>query len=541
MIGPLFPIAGLAKAPPVDAGGTPLKGWQNISEKELGAIYRKKQGTLNTALRLDHYLALDPDDDAAIAYCNELDSRGLLPPTVCWETWRGRTVRLYRAESDALRRAKPVKGMLLEVRCGQGQYVIVPPSKVTAMFSYKWINDPMKHEVAVLPDVVLQEIYTKLGQSSSGSITDGTPEDDGVNTQVSELWKGLTKGGRHNSTCILAGSLLARHVSYEAVVEIMRLWNQRNTPPLTDEELLNTIKSLNVSELRKKFVGDKSMSQEIKEWVMATNGTFNAAELYRDLNLITAADKKNCLNVLLRMRDDNLIVSVGSKRGTYRLLDDTMDDIDYMNADPSNILPIVWPLGLQRGVNIYPKNIVIVAGTSNAGKTAFLLNVAKDNIDKLPITYFSSEMGAEELRVRLSKFDVPIEFWNKIEFFDRCGNFADVIRPNNINIIDYVEITEDFANIAKDIAEVFKVLDSGIAIIAIQKKAGAMLGRGAEFSMEKARLYVSLDNVPGKRLHRLTIVKAKNWCNPEMNPNGMHIDFKLVNGCKFLQTGQEYD
>ena len=60
----------------------------------------------------------------------------------------------------------------------------------------------------------------------------------------------------------------------------------------------------------------------------------------------------------------------------------------------------------------------------------------------------------------------------------------------------------------------------------IQKKRKAELGRGAEFSEERARLYLSMDN--GK----LKIVKAKNW-KTEVNPNGIGYTFKLVDGCKF--------
>ena len=55
-----------------------------------------------------------------------------------------------------------------------------------------------------------------------------------------------------------------------------------------------------------------------------------------------------------------------------------------------------------------PKNIIVVAGTPNAGKTAFLLNVVQMNMSgKMPIHYFSSEMGSMEFKGRLQKFDLP--------------------------------------------------------------------------------------------------------------------------------------
>jgi len=65
-------------------------------------------------------------------------------------------------------------------------------------------------------------------------------------------------------------------------------------------------------------------------------------------------------------------------------------------------------------------------------------------------------------------------------------------------------------------------------LITVQKKQGATLGRGAEFSAEKPRLYLSLDT--GK----LTIVKGKNWAQPGVNPNGLKFSFQLVDGYKFV-------
>ena len=53
------------------------------------------------------------------------------------------------------------------------------------------------------------------------------------------------------------------------------------------------------------------------------------------------------------------------------------------------------------------------------------------------------------------------------------------------------------------------------------------LGRGGEFTIEKARLALAMR--PGT----LQIYKAKNWLQPDKNPNGKFLDFNLVNGCDF--------
>ena len=50
-----------------------------------------------------------------------------------------------------------------------------------------------------------------------------------------------------------------------------------------------------------------------------------------------------------------------------------------------------------------PGNIIVVAGEQNAGKTAFLLNFVRLNMTRHEMFYYSSEMGASEMRKRLEK------------------------------------------------------------------------------------------------------------------------------------------
>jgi hypothetical protein len=137
-------------------------------------------------------------------------------------------------------------------------------------------------------------------------------------------------------------------------------------------------------------------------------------------------------------------------------------------------------------------------------------------------------MGKEELASRLSNFEgITLDEWNfKAE--ERSHNFADVIRPDCVNIIDFMELSGDFYMVAEYLRQIHDKLAGGICIVALQKKREAELGRGGDFGLEKPRLYMCMD--AGK----LTIQKAKNWVDPTKNPNGLTIKFKLVGGCKFI-------
>ena len=112
-------------------------------------------------------------------------------------------------------------------------------------------------------------------------------------------------------------------------------------------------------------------------------------------------------------------------------------------------------------------------------------------------------------------------------------NFSDMVVPGEgiINMIDYIEISDNFYKVAEQIKKIHDKLHGAIAFIAIQKNIGSDLGRGGSFSLEKARLYISLDKGVAK------IISAKNFKkdSPIGNPAGCQCRYKLVNGAKIIK------
>ena len=145
----------------------------------------------------------------------------------------------------------------------------------------------------------------------------------------------------------------------------------------------------------------------------------------------------------------------------------------------------------------------------------------------------NSEMGDTELRLALERFDnTSLEDWKAVELIERSDNFSDIISPNDINIIDYMEIYEDHYKIGDKIAQIHKKLKKGIALIALQKPKDRDEGRGGSVTLEKPRLYLSMS------YKELKITKCKSWStlakHSGQNPNGLVINFKLAGGYKFI-------
>ena len=280
----------------------------------------------------------------------------------------------------------------------------------------------------------------------------------------------------------------------------------------------------------------KSLVERIKEWVLVTPGDFRVTDVDTELGIVTSSDKNNRTKILTRLVDEGLIER-GKKRGQYRVIDRHEEIIDWMNADEGDGLPLKWPLELENRFEVMPGSVVIVAGESNAGKTAFILNVARMNLKTMPTFYFSSsnETNARTLRKRLMAFNEPLHVWDLMTAISRPGNFHDVIRPDALNLIDYLEVHDDFYKIGGMIAEIAQKLDGGVAVIAIQKAPGQSFGRGGAMTMDKATAYLGLHrgDLDANEPHTLKLPKIKY---PLVDYADKDIRFKLAGGYRFIRV-----
>src|SRR6056297_2253668 len=283
---------------------------------------------------------------------------------------------------------------------------------------------------------------------------------------------------------------------------------------------------------------DTPESDRIKSWIQASPGEFSVRDLDYDLGFTGVNEKESRTKILEKFVAEKIISREGKRRGVYRPYQSDLKSLDYLSPDDS-FLEIWLPLGMHKKVGIMPGNIIVLAGEANSGKTALMLNIIKSNMNKFDVHYFNSEMGPGELKSRLTKFEgLTLEGWN-FNAYERDRDFADVIfsGENSLNIIDFLEVHDEFYLVGEKIKQIHSALNGGVAIIAIQKNKGAEFGVGGNRTMEKARLVVNVE--PGK----CKITKAKNFINPGVNPNGWCCDWKLVNGCQFVleRSGWYYE
>ena len=411
-----------------------------------------------------------------------------------------------------------------------GGYIIAPPSVGQNRKSYQWLQG-----LSILrlpPPAMPASLYNALKNRSNGFEGRENNLAPVLNCPhlSSDVFKAFSEGSRDNSLFRVANSLIKGGMSEEEVEITISYLAMNCKPPYPQKEIRRIVESA----MKRANTRTSNLSGEVRDFVLSSNGIFTSAEIHSCLHLSSRNDKKNVSLSLSRLVDEGIIERVGLRNGHFRRIQGELEVMDFLNAKTETV--DLWlPFGLHEMVETMPGNIILVSGEPNSGKTGFLLNIIRHNMHNSELHYFNSEMGSIELSKRLSNFNgLRLQDW-KFKAYERSGDFADVIKAGKgkINIIDFLELHENFYEVSGKLADIHKKLKGAIAIVALQKNSGTDYGLGGQRSLEKPRLAIAMS--PGK----LKVVKAKNWKTNE-NPNGKAINFKLAAGCKLIKTGDWY-
>jgi len=187
--------------------------------------------------------------------------------------------------------------------------------------------------------------------------------------------------------------------------------------------------------------------------------------------------------------------------------------------------------GIQKTICIsidHPSGLYVAQDFIVTHNTGIMLNLIHENMREWDVEYFNSEMGTAELRRRLDLFPyTAINNWN-FTAYKRASNFGEAIvgGTNKLILIDFLEIHDEFYAVGKAIKSIHDNLKGAIAVVALQKNPGSDVGLGGWRSAEVSRLYLSIDR------GRVKITDAKNFKQPDKNPNGWIRHFNIKSGCQ---------
>ncbi len=277
-------------------------------------------------------------------------------------------------------------------------------------------------------------------------------------------------------------------------------------------------------------VGYAQIGEWLDGWILDLNGeTFSRQDLYQELN-IGSRQSREYLRKQLSIRVANGAIKQEGK--LFRKPNKGLRKLNWQTSYEDEALDLVFPMGLEEWVQLYPGSIIVISSPPGVGKTAFLYNFMMMNYHKHKITLLTNDMDEEEMSQRFGYFHrhIPDDAFEVYEKWDRFGDAIES-EPSQIYLIDYLKVHDLFYMVAKEIDEVAAKIGKGMAIVALQKDKGKELGRGATFSLETPKLYLTMD------FQKLNIVKARGRTKKEVDPRGLQIDFKLHNGTNFEVMG----
>ena len=125
----------------------------------------------------------------------------------------------------------------------------------------------------------------------------------------------------------------------------------------------------------------------LREWLYAqsvSNRQIDVRECQEELEIVSNRQKSTCREFFYEQCKKGTLRKI--RYNVYEIVDDNAPEIDIENVDLNNTVDIKLPFGLHRWQIIYPKNLIIIVGDTDSGKSAFCLQVLKlNNNGKLPI------------------------------------------------------------------------------------------------------------------------------------------------------------
>jgi len=526
---------------PVGKDKRPLLKWEPFqkakADKIMLAGWFKKWPEANIGLvcgEISGITVLDADSEAAFNLLNEYLPESFSTPTA--KTPKGKHLYFsYTPDfSNAVRLVSDI-----DIR-NNGGYVVAPPSENGNGNKYKWLENLGPHEVK--PQKMPAVLFDLLKQSSNQNaintsyISSSSAQIESIK-DVSKSFKSniFTKGRRDDDLFRVANALIKSGMPENEVRIYLEFLAKNCDPPFDDKECLLKIDSALKREDKRAAI----TIEEVRNFLKVSKGIIKVSEVYQMVSKVSSTEKMRIRVILHRLVKSGEIEKVGKWDGMYRRIEDDSKKIDLEKLETREV-DLYLPLDLHDLIIPQPKNIFVVAGERDSGKSCFCLNIARMNLNRgLNIRYLTSEMGGAELKSRLLKFEpeTPFNHWLGCDFRECNANFQDSILPNGLNIIDYLKLEDSFYLIGGEIKRIFDKLENGIVIIALQKKFKERLGVGGQFTLDEARLYVTLSsNPPEGGIAR--IEKAKNWRRENFNPNQRECNFKIYKGATIQKTSE---
>ena len=280
---------------------------------------------------------------------------------------------------------KSVKFPRLDIK-GEGGYVIAPPSIHPNGQSYTFVNSniPDIFVIASLADIGIDTLLIRLD-------TDRIQIQQPTNWISEVLQQGVDKGAR-NDTCFRLAGYFKERQPKDITIQILLAWNQKNRPPLNENEILTAVNSaytyadnniytyiytLEKESDTKAYQSVSKAYQSVsraltieaaKAWIDEQGYRYWAKkQLDYDLSVSTPGAKAYRRNILRRLREEKYIEGHPTDTDKFRKIS-CEDIIDFKSVMEYQPLDLWLPFDIHKHFNTYPGNLLTLAGVTDSGK-----------------------------------------------------------------------------------------------------------------------------------------------------------------------------
>ena len=136
-------------------------------------------------------------------------------------------------------------------------------------------------------------------------------------------------------------------------------------------------------------------------------------------------------------------------------------------------------------------------------------------------------MIKENIKKRIQDYSTYIPATPPFKVYNRTHDFADVIDPDGLNVIDYMRInTDKFFAVADDLREVLDKLRDGVVVVGLQKPRGRDIPYGGDPAMWDIAMGLSIS----KDTLKITKIRAPV---DGLVSHEIQFNFKLGRGINF--------
>ncbi len=504
---------------PVGKDKRPLISWKEYQDRHATEDEIKKWWTdypnANVGIvtgKISGLAVLDCDSqDAITAFLTKY--KGQTPAA---KTPRG--MHYYFKYEDGIRNTVKVGNLDMDIR-GEGGYVVAPPSINDKGLEYKW-HRSIKDS---LLDSLLASLYI--------GVVRNLPYNSLQTLQI------LTEGRRDEDLFHAANTMIKGNASPEFVREVLKILASSCNPPFPEKEIEAKLNSA-IERARRK---ERNIKQEILEFISLQDTYWFLTDAFNTLQLLTKEEKNHAMVVIHRLwKEDKIIERYGNKRGCYRAINQEYETLNILDA-PDHPLDFDFPMSISDHCRIYPKNVILISGIANMGKSALAFELARLNQKLFPgkkIRFQTTEAGDTEIKSKLNRYPqeiIPIKWWvENVEFIPKADNWADIIDPDGLNVVDYISDYLEAYKIPYYIQLIHTKLREGVAVLVIQKDPNKPHGQGGQATRHAARLAIDIER------KKMTLVKVKSPIKqaPEYyHPDGAYRNFELKDTWKFIPVG----